>query len=274
MAVTLSFDDGYAATWDATLPVLHERGFSATYNAITGCVGGAFEGLPTATWTQWQQAARLGHEVACHSARHDPLAGPSSDLRRLWKSWRCAPDGRAFMRHTAAAAFALAKRRSKAPPEPTCPQLPLDRELAASRSALQRALGRSPIESFAYPSGRHSRHARQAVAAAGFKSARTLDRGWNHATVDFFALRAIGVMPGETLGDLERWFQKARAYGDWLIIVLHLVAPRNPAGYPYFWSVDAFRHLLDRISAQRCWVATQRRVVRYLTQQRTGGAAV
>jgi peptidoglycan/xylan/chitin deacetylase (PgdA/CDA1 family) len=266
MAVTLSFDDGYAATLDATLPILHEREMRATFNAITGCVGATFEGLPTATWAQWGQVVGMGHEVASHSTRHVPLAGPYSDLRRLWKGLRCAPDRRTFMRHSVAVTAALARRRSRNGRAPAPRRSTLTQELAASRSVIQRALGGARAESFAYPAGRHSRHARQAVAAAGFSSARTLDRGWNQVGSDFFALRAVGPMPGETPRDLERWLEETRAHSGWLIIVLHLVAPGNPTAYPYFWSVDAFRRLLDHIGSQQCWVVTQHQAVRYLAQ--------
>ena len=216
----------------------------------------------------------MGHEIASHSTWHAPLAGLCSDLRRLWRGLRCAPDHRAFVRNTLAVTGALAGRRSRNGRTPTLRRSTLTQELAASRSAIQSALSGARADSFASPAGRHSRRARQVVAAAGFSSARTLDRGWNQVGSDFFALRAIGPMPGETSHDLEGWFQKARAHRGWLIIVLHLVAPGNPTAYPYFWSVDAFRRLLDQISSRRCWVATQHQAVRYLAQWHTGVPAL
>ena len=169
-ALTLSFDDGYAATWAATIASLQARKICATYNVITGRVGTSFEGLQTATWANWREAAEMGHEIAAHGVSHAALAGSVSDLRRLLQNCLASPDRIAAVRGVLAVVSVLGRaRRGKAPqPDPPQPRPPLA-ELMLARQAIEAALGAAP-ESFAYPAGRHNRASRQAVRAAGFTS--------------------------------------------------------------------------------------------------------
>lgn len=262
-AVTLAFDDGYAATFEATVDRLHARDLSATYSVITDHVGSVFEGLPTATWMQWQDASRLGHEIASHSAAHGALAGPLCDLRRLYVGLRAAPDRRAYLRQLVVTAQALQRHRTRNHPHLQS-SLPAADHLAASRLKIDRIVEGPPTESFAYPSGRHSSASRRAVAAAGFKSARTADLGLNGALCDAFQLRAVTIGPGLTVEDLDVWLRRARTGGEWLIIGFHLVAERDTTGYPYFCPLSAFQRLLDSLQEQPFWISTQRQVVRHL----------
>jgi hypothetical protein len=108
--VTFSFDDGFDATSQATVACLQERCLCATYNIITDYVESVFEGLPTATWSQWQEINRMGHEIASHGAAHVALAGPFSDIRRLLKGFWTAPDGFAYAGRIITAARFLGKR--------------------------------------------------------------------------------------------------------------------------------------------------------------------
>lgn len=268
-AVTFSFDDGYDATYETTVTCLQERCLYATYNIITDYIGAAFEQLPTATWSQWRQANCMGHEIASHSATHVALAGPLSDLRRLLEGLYAAPDRIACASQLVTRARALwvfsANKPLRAPTlssrRPSCPSTA---DLVASRLSIERAVQGSPVESFVYPSGRYNTTSRRAVAYAGFKSARTLDLGLNHAFCDLFALRAVALGPGMTVDDLTVWMEQAVTSRTWLIVVLHLVARHNPTGYPYFCSLSEFQRLLDAVQSQPFWIATQRQVVRYL----------
>ncbi len=264
-AVTFSFDDGYEITHETTVTCLQNRGLTATYNVITDCVGAVFEGLPTARWSQWRQAERLGHEIASHSATHTVLAGPLSDLRRLLTGLRTVDDRPAYLRGLLSTARALRQQ-----PRPVSPLLhrrsspPTVADLAASRSRIERALQTGPVESFVYPAGRHDAASRRAVAAAGFTSGRTLDWGMNDSRCDLFALRAVALGPALGLSDLDTWLARTLSTGAWLIVVLHLVAARKPNDYPYFCSLSDFERLLDTVQSQRFWVAPQRQAVRHM----------
>jgi peptidoglycan/xylan/chitin deacetylase (PgdA/CDA1 family) len=273
-AVTFSFDDGYDATYETTVTRLQERRLCATYSVITDYIGAVFEQLPTATWSQWRQANCMGHEIASHSATHVALAGPLSDLQRLLEGLYAAPDRIAYATQLAARARALwafiADKQLRTPTlSSRRPSFPSTTDLVASRLSIERAVQGSPVESFVYPSGRYNSTSRRAVAHAGFKSARTLDSGLNHASCDLFALRAIVLGPGMTADDLAVWLERAITSRTWLIVVLHLVARHNPIGYPYFCSLSEFERLLDAVQSQPFWIATQRQVVRYLVSHKS-----
>lgn len=271
--VTLTFDDGYAATCEATIALLQARGLCATYGVITERVGSVFEGMPTATWAQWQEAAAMGHEIASHSAIHEPMAGYLCDLRRLLRGLRVAPDRRAYVRHLALTAHALSKRRRvRHRPANQSSSISVSvANLAASRLAIEHMIGRETVESFAYPGGRHNTASRCAVAAAGFKSARTADLGLNYPFGDFYQLRSITLGPGITVDELAAWFERARTRGAWLIVGFHLVAERNPTDYPYFCPLSEFQRLLDALQSEPLWVGTQQQVVRFWMAQNAVG---
>jgi len=270
-ALTLAFDDGYAATYRATAPRLQARDLCATYSVITGCVGDAFQGLRTASWSQWQEAAHMGHEIASHSATHDPLAGPASDLRRLLQGLRVAPHRLAYLAGVVRTAQALIQqdRASHPPAHRRSPSSVGD--LTASRLIIDRMVEGPPAESFAYPSGRHSAASRRALIDAGFRSARTGDLGLNGPSCDFFRLRTVTLGPGWDVDSLAMWLERALASGAWLIVGLHLVAERNTTGYPYFCPLPAFQCLLDAVQRQPFWIATQRQAVRQLMDYASDG---
>jgi peptidoglycan/xylan/chitin deacetylase (PgdA/CDA1 family) len=69
-AVTLSFDDGYLETYESAIPILEEKEVKATFNVITGRVGGNYGRLPLADWEHWEDVAERGHEIASHMATH------------------------------------------------------------------------------------------------------------------------------------------------------------------------------------------------------------
>jgi peptidoglycan/xylan/chitin deacetylase (PgdA/CDA1 family) len=84
--VVLTFDDGFADFHSRALPLLAERGFTATVFVTTGWVAGA-AGRPSASplgrmlsWGQIEEASRRGIEFAAHSQTHpqlDRLAEPA-----------------------------------------------------------------------------------------------------------------------------------------------------------------------------------------------------
>lgn len=80
-AVVLTFDDGFSDFHDAALPVLRDNGLTATLYVATGYVGGSAGFLSDSgeqarrmmAWTQLEEAADEGVEVAAHSHTHPQL---------------------------------------------------------------------------------------------------------------------------------------------------------------------------------------------------------
>lgn len=79
---------------------------------------------------------------------------------------------------------------------PTCSDETAWKEISECKKELERFVG-MPIEHFAYPSGSFSEREAQYVRRAGFRSARTMVRGWNNARSDVFKLKDLG--PGDDL---------------------------------------------------------------------------
>lgn len=258
-ALTITFDDGYADTYRQTAAWLADRGYRGTYYVISRRVGTYFERLPTATWHDWRCAAQMGHEIASHSATHKSMAGPLCDVQRICLGILDSPDRRGFIRQTFLRARVLRKYQSEADSsqERVDPLL----EPSISRQEIKSQLPESPVSSFSYPAGRVNRAARQAVARAGYLSARGNQVGINSGADSLFALRNICLGPGLSLKELEPWLHRAVDRRGWLILTFHLVSNDNATQYPYHCSVPDFQGIVKRIEGLPFWVATQQAVI-------------
>jgi peptidoglycan/xylan/chitin deacetylase (PgdA/CDA1 family) len=274
-AVTLSFDDGFAATYDSTVASLYERGLKATYNIITNRVGTNFDGLATASWEDWRKSVQSGHEIGSHSGWHLPLSRGLQDVRRFFSNLTSVPNRIAYVGQVLATnrALKLWKSNSRSNSSDLLGVSGGD-NLTASRQQIDQMIAGHITESFAYPAGRYDLAAERAVAAAGFRSARTLDLGINNKKNNFFALRALSIGPGVGAGEVSYWLEKARSTVGWLIIVFHLVADDNPQGYPYYCSLSDMQRILDMVQQPPFWVATQGQAVHYLSTMVTDASPI
>lgn len=75
---------------------------------------------------------------------------------------------------------------------PQCEDIGCLDEIRDSREALEKILNR-PVEHFAYPNGDYGEREIELVKKCGYKSARTLDVGWNDVNSDPYRLKAIGI---------------------------------------------------------------------------------
>lgn len=74
-------------------------------------------------------------------------------------------------------------------------------EIRDSKESLDRLLDKS-VEHFAYPNGDYGEREVQYVKKCGYRSARTLDVGWNDVNSDPYRLKAISVEDGASINIL------------------------------------------------------------------------
>ena len=157
-AVVVTFDDGYADNLHQAAPILREFGFSATCYVVSRRVG---------TFNQWD-ADRLNVRK--------PLMS-EGELRR-WLN-----EG-----------FEIGSHTRTHPALDTLDAAASEDEIAGSRADLESLTG-VRIEHFCYPYGAFNETSVRHVAAAGYRSAVTTQRGIVRANDDPFRLSRIAVGP-------------------------------------------------------------------------------
>lgn len=75
---------------------------------------------------------------------------------------------------------------------PCCDDAECEVEISAARQEVERLVGADCLH-FAYPNGRYGKREIEYLRAAGYRTARTCDVGWNDQRTDRFSLKAIPV---------------------------------------------------------------------------------
>jgi len=163
-SVAITFDDGYEDNHRLALPHLRRAGMPATFFLVS---------------------ARLG--VANGWDQDGELAG-----RRLIEVEQA--------HELQAAGMELGGHTRHHPPLSEIDPGELDGEIAGCRADLTQALG-GPVSSFAYPYGKTSPAARDAVERAGFLGAVCSRSGFNDPAVPEYALRRIEIRGTDSLAD-------------------------------------------------------------------------
>lgn len=152
-ALALTFDDGYASVAEVAWPLLRERGWPATLYAVSGYL----DGSKRFAWDKPDDAeARLLDAAALRDVANDGLHIGSHTVSHRW------------LPHLDAATVTA--------------------EVRDSRAALEDLLG-APVRDFAYPMGGWDARVRDAVGAAGYTTAVTVDRGLQTERRDPLAVR-------------------------------------------------------------------------------------
>jgi len=84
---------------------------------------------------------------------------------------------------------------------PACSDEEAALEISASRSEIELLTGQ-PCLDFSYPNGDYGAREIELVKEAGFRSARTVDIGWNTATTDRFVLKVLGTSDDSSINRL------------------------------------------------------------------------
>jgi len=99
---------------------------------------------------------------------------------------------------------------------PACSDEEAAREISASRSEIELLTG-EPCLDFSYPNGDYGERELELVKVVGFRSARTVDIGWNTASTDRFLLKVLGTEDDSSTnrlaGDLSGvsgWFARVK----------------------------------------------------------------
>lgn len=153
-AVALTFDDGYADFHEVVLPLLARHGCTATVFVTTGWLDDAGE-----------------HR-----------AGRPLDRMLTWRQ----------VREAAAAGIEVGAHSHSHPELDQISVRALEAELRTSKELLEDALG-TPVPSLAYPFGYWSRRVRDAVAAAGYRSAAAVANAVVTPDADVLALPRLTV---------------------------------------------------------------------------------
>lgn len=74
----------------------------------------------------------------------------------------------------------------------TCDDKECKKEIEGSKDYLRKLLNKK-IEHFCYPNGDYTEREKEYIKSCGYKSARTLDIGWNDVNSDPYRLKAMGV---------------------------------------------------------------------------------
>ena len=74
---------------------------------------------------------------------------------------------------------------------PACSDAEAEVEIALSRTEIEQVIGK-PCLDFSYPNGDYGDREVELVRKAGYRSARTVDLGWNSAGTDPFRLKSLG----------------------------------------------------------------------------------
>jgi peptidoglycan/xylan/chitin deacetylase (PgdA/CDA1 family) len=162
--VILTFDDGLADFYTHALPVLKERGFTATLYVTTAFVGGTSRFLrregeaarPMLTWRQLSEINASGIECGAHSHTH-----PQLDV------------------------LPIAVARD---------------EIVRCKQILEEQLG-GEVESFAYPYGYYTAAVQQLVRAAGYSSACAVKYTMSSTADNPFALSRLIVTADTSVDD-------------------------------------------------------------------------
>jgi peptidoglycan/xylan/chitin deacetylase (PgdA/CDA1 family) len=138
----------------------------------------------------------------------------------------------------------------------------LDDELITSKNVLETIPGVGTVRNFAYPYGDYDARVIEAEKAAGYRSGRSVEEGYNSKLdLELFDIRVQNITWDTTVAQVRSWIDYAQAHNYWLVIVYHEVVPdsaprcANPDADPdvclaqFDTTVSKFKDQLEQITA-------------------------
>jgi peptidoglycan/xylan/chitin deacetylase (PgdA/CDA1 family) len=204
----ITLDDGHAGN-AALLPVFIKHGVRPTIFICSDVVGHPrmhWWMHPAAMQTDTERLKRLPNrdrlrelaalgcdeQVSVNSGRVDPAHG-GGDMR---------PTGLSTEQLEALRPYVDFQSHTRSHPILTrCDDAECEDEIAGSRCDIEQLTGQT-CEHFAYPNGNYGEREIRLLKAAGYRTARTCDVGWNDQRTDRMRLRAIDIHDDSTL----TWF--------------------------------------------------------------------
>jgi peptidoglycan/xylan/chitin deacetylase (PgdA/CDA1 family) len=136
-------------------------------------------------------------------------------------------------------------------------------ELVNNKNTLESIPGVGTVHNFAYPFGTYDARVIAAEEAAGYRSGRSVEEGYNsRLDLEPYDIRVQNMTPKTTLDQFQSWVDYAKAHNYWLVVVYHEVQkdhtplcsdPPNdatdpdPCVGPYDTTAPEFQKQLDYI---------------------------
>ena len=183
-SLVITVDDGYAGNYEL-VPILKAYGVIATIYVCSGIVG-------TNRHFWFKEAAGRGRNLKSrkNEERLTTLQGEISFFPEKEYSYREALSREEIM--DMAETVAIESHSKFHAILTTCKDDVCEEEICGSKADLEMLLGKS-CEHFSYPNGDYSEREIQYIKECGYKSARTIDSGWNDVMSDPYRLRITGV---------------------------------------------------------------------------------
>lgn len=126
------------------------------------------------------------------------------------------------------------------------PPAEAQQEIEGSRQDLL-AIGATPVDFFAYPTGAYNAQIQQMVKDAGMRAARSSDGGMNDTSTDQYALRRYGISNTTTFTQIKNVIDNARIERKWVILLFHAV---DTSGAQYAVTPALFEQVVEYLQSQ------------------------
>jgi len=179
-AVAVTFDDGFACTFEHAMPVLEKYRIPATMFVVANRIGGDNDWMhgrgmpqrPLMDAAQIREMHSAGVEIGSHTLNHARL--------------------------------------------PEIPPEQMAQEITGSRTVLEDLLS-APVRHFAYPYGLYNEVARDLVEQAGYTSACSTRSGFNNTDTDRYLLRRIEVFGSDRLWHVKQKLKFGTNDASWYL---------------------------------------------------------
>ncbi len=179
-AVAVTFDDGFASTFEHAMRVLTRLRIPATMFMVADRIGAD---------NDWMHRRGMPQRTLMDAAQ---------------------------LREMHAAGITIGSHTLTHPKLPECEPEQMLREIADSKSRLEDVLSH-PVQHFAYPYGLYDDTARRMVEESGYLSACSTRSGFNNRETDRYELRRIEVFGSDRLWNLKQKLKFSTNDGSWTL---------------------------------------------------------